>query len=331
MIVAFPHPPGAGGPGSFQIRFESELKKNSFTVVYAEDNIHPDLVFIVGGTKRLFWLWKMKLKGVPILYRLDGISWLHRKKKVGVKNFLLTESRNWLNKLIHAFFADLIVYQSQFVKDWWDREGLRKRINTSIIYNGIVLHKKDLSKVNKEKSKRLVILEGTIDYSPYAVRLLNDLAESLPNDIKIELYGKFEFAINEKHLNKRIDYNRFLDREKVFEVLSGSVYLSLDIHPACPNTVIEAMSVGAPIVAFDTGSLKELVDKDCGTVVPYGSDPWKLGYPDIKALKFGILRAFENFESLSTGARERVSSEFSIQQMIENYLFEIKNLVQNKK
>lgn len=46
----------------------------------------------------------------------------------------------------------------------------------------------------------------------------------------------------------------FLPRENVNDAMFGSIYLSLDINPACPNTVIEALACGAPVVAFDTGS-----------------------------------------------------------------------------
>jgi hypothetical protein len=38
----------------------------------------------------------------------------------------------------------------------------------------------------------LVILEGVVEYSPYAVQFINELAETLPKDISIEIYGKFE-------------------------------------------------------------------------------------------------------------------------------------------
>jgi glycosyltransferase involved in cell wall biosynthesis len=327
MIICFPHPPGSGGPGSFQSRFELSLKRRGWKIEYKSNATKPDIIFVVGGTRHLFWLLQMKLKAIPVIYRLDGISWLHRKKKVGFKRFMLAEYRNLLGKIIHGFIADKIIYQSLFVKDWWNRSGFRKRENTTIIYNGVVIPKTQLK--FDTGTIRLVILEGNIDYSPYAIKLINELAGMLKDKIAVLLYGRFEFKENEKILSDLVDYRGFVKRVKVFDVLSGSIYLSLDINPACPNTVIEALAYGAPVVAFDTGSLKELVPPEAGIIVPYGSDPWQLTYPDVDALVHAILKVKENYAWYSANARKVAEERYSIEDMTKKYL-EVINQVINK-
>jgi glycosyltransferase involved in cell wall biosynthesis len=325
MIIYFPHTAGSGGPGSFQVRFEDGLKKRGWTIGYAGDTNDPDIVLVVGGTRKLFWLLKMKLKGIPIIYRLDGINWLHRKKKVGVKLYALTEVRNWISKYIHAFLADKIIYQSKFVESWWNRSGWRKRRNSTIIYNGVEIPTfNDGNFISDEK--RLVILEGTIDYTPYAVQLINELAEYLPNEISIHLYGQFSNQDNKDELHEGVLYQGFLERSKVFNVLRGSVYLSLDINPACPNTVIEALASGAPVVAFDTGALPELVKSGAGGIVEYGSDPWKLGYPDTSRLMEKIVEAFKNYSAMSKKAHDSAINCFDIEMMIDKYEYELECL-----
>ena len=50
-IIGFPHPPQKyGGPGSFQSRLETALKEEGWQVVYADDEILPDAVLVVGGS-----------------------------------------------------------------------------------------------------------------------------------------------------------------------------------------------------------------------------------------------------------------------------------------
>jgi glycosyltransferase involved in cell wall biosynthesis len=51
---------------------------------------------------------------------------------------------------------------------------------------------------------------------------------------------------------------------------SAHLLYSADLNAACPNSVIEALACGLPVLAFDTGALQELVVGDAGRVVPYG-------------------------------------------------------------
>jgi glycosyltransferase involved in cell wall biosynthesis len=101
--------------------------------------------------------------------------------------------------------------------------------------------------------------------------------------------------------------------------MAGSVYLSLDILPACPNTVAESLACGSPVVAFDTGALPELVDDTCGKIVPYGSNPWDLEYPDVKSLKEAIIKLFLDYDTYALKAYQKASEEYSLELMFKNY------------
>jgi glycosyltransferase involved in cell wall biosynthesis len=326
--IIFPHKPGSGGPGSFQDRFEKELKLQNWEISYANDKLPGDVAFVVGGTGRLFWLLKMKLKRVPIIYRLDGINWLHRKKagKRDWKAFLSAEKSNVICKIIHAFLADYIVYQSEFVRDWWSKKGWRKRSDYSIVYNAVDLAAFLPGKQN-EIAPRLICLEGYLDYTPYAIELINELNEKL--SIKMEIYGGIKFVSERQKLSRTVNYNGMITKAEIPGVLANSIYLSLDINPACPNTVIEALACGAPVVAFETGSLSELVPENAGIIVPYGSDPWQLAYPDVDALAAAILKVNDNYTFYSANARKVAEGRYSIDDMTGKYL-EIINKLKNK-
>ena len=328
MIISFPHPPGSGGPGSFQIRIEKALKNQGCKVVYANSNVRPDVVIVVGGTKKLAWLWRMKRSGVPILQRLDGISWIHRKIKTPFKQYIKAEYRNVNQKIIHAYFADYVVYQSRFVQRWWDREGFVKKKQYSIIHNGVDLQVfRPPAKL--PKIPRLVALEGTIDYSPFASDLLNELAVKLPDQIPFELYGRFSNPCLQHRLHKRIKYFGMVSREKVPQVLQGAILLSLDVHPACPNTVIEALACGAPVVGFDTGAMKELVSPEAGEIVPYGGDPWKLDFPDVENLIQAAKKVLADWETYSKNARKVAEENYDLVVMFlkfRKYLYNGNNL-----
>lgn len=114
----------------------------------------------------------MTRKNVPILYRLEGISWLHKKKEVGLKIYLLAEFRNWSSKFIHALLADKIIYQRKFVEKLRNRSGWRNRKNTTIIYNGVDLPDKQVNLKPTTKKMRYVKLKDTIDNSPNSKELI---------------------------------------------------------------------------------------------------------------------------------------------------------------
>ena len=161
-IIGFPHPPQKhGGPGSFQIRLETAMIAEGWQVVYAEDEIKPDVILVVGGTKKHKWLKKCKKNGVKIVHRLDGMNWLHRVKKMPLKQKLLCEVRNKMTARIRRKYADHIIYQSQFVKDWWEKVSGPVNVNSSIIHNAVNLNEFCVKGLNTPQN--IICVEGNID------------------------------------------------------------------------------------------------------------------------------------------------------------------------
>jgi glycosyltransferase involved in cell wall biosynthesis len=101
---------------------------------------------------------------------------------------------------------------------------------------------------------------------------------------------------------------------------SAHLLFSADIHPACPNSVIEALACGLPVVSFDTGSLAELVTPDCGAIAPYGSDSWKLQPPLVENLVSGAESVLKDWPRFSAAARQRAVAAFGLKAMTEKYL-----------
>jgi glycosyltransferase involved in cell wall biosynthesis len=101
---------------------------------------------------------------------------------------------------------------------------------------------------------------------------------------------------------------------------SSHLLFSVEVNPPCPNSVIEALSCGLPVVGFDTGSLSELVQGDAGRLVSYDANPWKLEPPDIKALADAAAEVLDDQQRFRTSARERAEAVFDLEDMVDEYL-----------
>jgi len=100
------------------------------------------------------------------------------------------------------------------------------------------------------------------------------------------------------------------------EVLAGaSLFVNAAYAEAFPYTVIEAMSVGLPIVATDVGGTNEaIVDRASGLLVPAAR-------PDALADALGtVLADRELANRLGSTARRRYEERFTLERMIDGTL-----------
>ncbi len=111
---------GGGGPASFQSRLAAELSRRGVETTF-DPNARPlDAILVFAGTRNLAALWTCRRQGIRIVQRLDGINWLHRAHPRGPGYALRAEALNLQLRLIRSRLADRIIYQSEFVRGWWE-------------------------------------------------------------------------------------------------------------------------------------------------------------------------------------------------------------------
>lgn len=339
---------------SFLHKLTAGLEARGIQTTYDLRHMPYDSILVIGGTRDLAGLWQAKRRGIPIVQRLDGMNWLHRKRPTGLRHWFRAEYGNGLLNLIRTRLASAIVYQSEFSKTWWERVYGKTPVPNTVIYNGVDLTQYTPEKpANQQTSKpanrqtgdyqlpnypisplstapiRLLLVEGSLQGGyemglETAVQLTQLLIANDRFPVELIVVGKVPRPLATAWDAKAgfpITWAGLVPREKIPEIdRSAHLLYSADIHAACPNAVIEALACGLPVLAFDTGALPELVPPRAGRVVPYGGDPWQLDVPDVEALAKGAGEVIQSGEEMRKAARAHAEERFGLDQMVERYL-----------
>ena len=331
---------GVGGMVSFQQRLADGFKARGVKV---SNSLGDDLesVLVIGGTRDLLGLLKAKRRGVRVVQRLDGMNWLHRKQRTGLKHYLRSEYGNFILALIRSRLADSIVYQSQFAKIWWEQKRSVTSVADHVIYNGIDLQIYSPHGAGDRPVDcwRVLLVEGSLmgGYElglEMAVGLVEGLQKMLiqknvsegieSRRIELMVVGRVSEEIKSRwqgHGGIDIRWVGLVPQEQIPEIdRSAHLLYSADLNAACPNSVIEALACGLPVLSFDTGALPEMVTGNAGRVIPYGGDPWRLDAPDIPALVEAAGDILHDQNRFRDAARQRAEEAFSLDQMVESYL-----------
>jgi len=329
-ICILPKVHGIGGMVSFLEKFSKGARELGVNVTNDLSVSNIDAVLVIVGTRDIFRLQGTKKRGIRIVQRLDGINWIHRIRPISLQHTLKAEYGNWNLSIIRRYIADRIIYQSGFSNWWWDNRFGKVQKTASIIYNGVDLDVYSPAAVDRSEPSvyRLLVVEGSLGGGyenglENAVRLAEGLAaRGWP--IEVQVVGEVSSLLKNEWTQKSkvpILWRGLVKRQEI-PAIAGEAHLlfSADIHPACPNSVIESLACGLPVTAYDTGSLSELVNNETGFIGSYGSDSWKLEKPDPGSLVTGAEAVLKDWKKFHLAARKRAELLFGLDNMVKKYL-----------
>lgn len=133
------------------------------------------------------------------------------------------------------------------------------------------------------------------------------------NNIRLNLAGdgsqRKKIAARAKSLNVASNYRYhgvYTHPEECRAFMESiDVFVMPSFSEGTPNSVVEAMACGKPIIASAVGGIPDMITQDCGILVPPG---------DVGALTAAILRLTRNPElclTMGTAARNRYQQYFS--------------------
>jgi glycosyltransferase involved in cell wall biosynthesis len=331
IIGIIPNVHGVGGPASFNEKLGNGLRKLGVEVTY--DLATPNLtsVLVIAGTRQLRLLSGLKKKGIPIIQRLDGMNWVHRKRFTNLRYYLRSEVNNWILREIRSKYASNVIYQSEFSRDFWNRTYGSKSSPNCVILNGVDLEQfcPSDSPTLDHNGLNVIAVEGHIKnglelglanviqalniYSTHSLNVVHlFVAGEVPNEIRIKLAESKNIEITWGGVISRLDIAEQLRKVDLF--------FSAELNPPCPNSVIEAMASGLPVASFESGAIRELVSEDCGIISPYGGNIWNMEPANTELMADILSEKLQNRILLGKNARTRAVQMFGLDQMVEKYL-----------
>jgi glycosyltransferase involved in cell wall biosynthesis len=310
-----------GGTATFAQKFSDAAKKNRINVLNSFSSDF-DTLFIVTDCS-LWYPIIAKILRKKIVQRLDGVY--HPATPAG-KWYPIY---NLKMQIIHNFLADVVIYQSEFSKLSCEKFlGKIRTAKTAIIYNGV-----DTEKIPKKttfhsdgaptklltfaKFRRRDQIEPIIE----SVKLLDS------KKFTLDIYGSYTENLKGlfDNLPDHILFRGKKSNEELLQILHQYDIFLFSDQSACPNSVIEAMAAGLPVVAFNRGSIPELLrnNENGYSVKTINHNPFKNPYPfdfkNYEDFSQKICEAEKKLNQLSSQSYQKAKDKFNIKKMIEKY------------
>ena len=207
-----------------------------------------------------------KLGGIPVIHIERG------GQHALTKNYLINLAALVVDHTI-AFvvvrFSNVAVGVSDAACVFLKHLGAVKPIK---IYNGIDVD----SKLNVSYGDKLPLKVTFVGRIIYA-KGLNELVNSAPslNNVIIQIIGggpykkEIEAAVGRLNLREKVIFLGEMNHQDVMKTLLNSdIFINTSYSEGLPRCVLEAGSVGLPVIATDVGGTREIIsDNECGFLI----------------------------------------------------------------
>lgn len=289
----------AGGVFSFLSNLTNELDKEEYIVIYGtnRDNIPQNFKeqfpletqFIpwksagrsLNPIKDIKALWEL----YTILKKIDGIDVIHlHSSKAGflgrIVSFLLGKSKKtiytphaisflrldvspkkrkifiWMEKFA-SLFGGKIVACSKSEKEAIEKQGIK---NVTFINNGI--KPLEIEKKENISDKITIISVGRLSIQKNP-KLFSDIALEFSDNPNVQFIWCGDGELKSELSSPNIKCTGWIDRKALENYLANAdIYLSTSLWEGLPLSVLEAMSIGLPVVLSDCVGNRDLVDNN---------------------------------------------------------------------
>ncbi len=231
-----------------------------------------------------------KKKKAKVVFRVDGLKQIYTKERVG------RTSDDRLIKNIKN--ADAVIYQSNYSRECFAGRGMLLPDDNIVITNGANNHGYKVDRKSLARNQRLQLVSSS--WSMNENKGFSTIAQfSCSDQVNIVHIGRWPSKIDPERV-KVLGVKHYLE---VPQILANFHYLLFPSrNEACSNTVVEALSVGLPVLYHPSGGTSELcANESYGIRLPNGTN-------GMQGVEQFLIRAREEYCELS----ERVSDNLAL-------------------
>ena len=312
------------------------VKMQRLVEYFPEDRKRYNLVYLMSNTPYLppFAFEALKRRGVPIVLNQNGVfyggwfagDWQAKNREMAVA--------------YHA--ADHVFWQSAFCRRSADRFLGERDGAGEVLFNAVDTD--HFSPATERPERPLTFLvAGKIDQHLFyridsslrgfaeARRRGLDAAMIIAGLLDTRTDGMTRALIDDLRLGERVSVTggyRQADAPSVYR--QADIYLMTKHNDPCPNTVLEAMASGLPVIYSATGGVPELVGEEAGIGLACAESWDEPHWPAPDALAQAMLQAAEARETMASAARDRAVARFGIEHWIGRHRAVFESLLENR-
>lgn len=286
-----------------------------YTVVYTLSNTPylPDIAL------RL-----LQRRGVPIVHNQNGVFY---------PAWFLGDWQGRNARMARTYHrADYVFYQSAFCRKSADRFLGERSGPGEILYNAVDTHafspQADLSErpqrfrfliTGKINDHLFYRLESTVQGIAAARRQGLDCCLEIAGWVAPSPLARARALVVQLGLSDMVVFSGPYTQESAPAIYRrADAYVMTKHNDPCPNTVLEALACGLPVLYSDSGGVGELVGP-CGVALPC-EESWDAPkVPDSQAIGAGMLAIAADHANLAPAARARAIDRFDIEHWLQRH------------
>lgn len=265
----------------------------------------------------------LKARGVPIVHNQNGVfypGWYEG---------------NWQGqnaRMAHAYHqADHVFYQSIFCRDTANRYLGERKGSGEILYNAVDTGHFSPATVRKGRPLTILLtgkignhlfyrLESTLRGLALARQRGLDAALRISGWVEAEALAQAQTLAVAEGVADHVVFTGPYTQQQAPEVYrQADVYVMTKHNDPCPNTVLEALACGLPVIYSRSGGVPELVGDEAGigVDVPQGFD--RSYAPAVEDIAAAFLAVAEKAPILAQAARQRAVDRFDISHWLDRH------------